>query len=69
MTDALQHHWLEYVMEDICLDLFTIAAFACGTIFEPRRQPGAIDTDKAPLLWDSWDFDGSIVPSKGMKFA
>ena len=32
-----------------------------------HRSSGAIDTDEAPLLWDSWDVDGSIVPSKDMK--
>jgi hypothetical protein len=58
MTDALQHHWLEsrlYLWRGL-------RALHAGKL-------GAIDTDKAPLLWDSWDFDGSIVPSKDMKFA
>jgi hypothetical protein len=33
------------------------------------RSSGAIDTDEAALLWDSWDFDVSIGPSKDMKLA
>lgn len=34
MTDALKHHWPEYLMEAACLGLFMISAFTFGTILE-----------------------------------
>jgi aquaporin Z len=34
MTDALKHHWPEYLMEGACLGLFMISAFTLGTILE-----------------------------------
>jgi aquaporin Z len=34
MTDALKHHWPEYLMEGTCLGLFMISAFTFGTILE-----------------------------------
>ncbi|HXV79859.1 MAG TPA: aquaporin [Candidatus Binatia bacterium] len=34
MTDALKHHWPEYLMEATCLGLFMISAFTFGTILE-----------------------------------
>ena len=34
MTDALKHHWPEYLIESICLGLFMISAFTFGTIPE-----------------------------------
>src|SRR6266404_7189326 len=34
MTDALKHHWLEYLMEATCLGLFMVSAFTFGTILE-----------------------------------
>src|SRR5437899_12273806 len=34
MTDALKHHWPEYLMEATCLGLFMVSAFTLGTILE-----------------------------------
>jgi len=34
MTDALKHHWPEYLMEAACLGLFMVSAFTFGTILE-----------------------------------
>jgi aquaporin Z len=34
MTNALKHHWPEYLMEGTCLGLFMISAFTFGTILE-----------------------------------
>jgi aquaporin Z len=34
MTDALKHHWPEYLMEATCLGLFMVSAFTFGTILE-----------------------------------
>ena len=34
MTEALKHHWPEYLMEAACLGLFMISAFTFGTILE-----------------------------------
>ena len=34
MTDALKHHWLEYLMEATCLGLFMVSAFTFGTVLE-----------------------------------
>jgi aquaporin Z len=39
MTEALRHHWPEYLIEGTCLGLFMISAFACGTIFEHPASP------------------------------
>jgi aquaporin Z len=39
MTDALKHHWPEYLMEAACLGLFMISAFAFGTILEHPASP------------------------------
>jgi aquaporin Z len=34
MTNALKHHWPEYLMEGTCLGLFMISAFTFGTVLE-----------------------------------
>ncbi len=34
MTDALKHHWPEYLIEAICIGLFMISAFTFATILE-----------------------------------
>ena len=34
MTEALKHHWPEYLIEAACLGLFMMSAFAFGTILE-----------------------------------
>jgi aquaporin Z len=34
MTDALKHHWPEYLMEAACLGLFMISAFTFGALLE-----------------------------------
>src|SRR5262249_53680945 len=39
MTDALKHHWSEYLMEAACLGLFMISAFTFGTILEHPASP------------------------------
>jgi aquaporin Z len=39
MTDALKHHWPEYLMEGTCLGLFMILAFTFGTILEHPSSP------------------------------
>ena len=41
MTDALKHHWPEYLMEGTCLGLFMVSAFTFGTILE---HPGFTDS-------------------------
>jgi aquaporin Z len=39
MTNALKHHWPEYLMEGTCLGLFMISAFTFGTILEYPASP------------------------------
>ena len=39
MTNALKHHWPEYLMEGTCLGLFMISAFTFGTILEHPASP------------------------------
>ncbi|MGH7816299.1 MAG: MIP/aquaporin family protein [Candidatus Binatia bacterium] len=39
MTDALKHHWPEYLIEAACLGLFMISAFTFGTILEHPASP------------------------------
>jgi aquaporin Z len=39
MTDTLQHHWPEYLIEAACLGLFMISAFTFGTILEHPSSP------------------------------
>jgi aquaporin Z len=39
MTDALKHHWPEYVIEGTCLGLFMISAFTFGAILEHPASP------------------------------
>ena len=41
MTDALKHHWPEYLIEGTCLGLFMISAFTFGTILEHPASPGS----------------------------
>jgi aquaporin Z len=39
MTNALKHHWPEYLMEGACLGLFMISAFTFGAILEHTASP------------------------------
>jgi aquaporin Z len=39
MTDALKHHWPEYLIEATCLGLFMVSAFTFGTILEHPASP------------------------------
>src|ERR687891_1087558 len=39
MTEALKHHWPEYLIEAACLGLFMISAFTFGTILEHPASP------------------------------
>jgi len=39
MTEALKHHWPEYLIEAVCLGLFMISAFTFGTILEHPASP------------------------------
>lgn len=39
MTDALKHHWPEYLIEAACLGLFMISAFGFGTLLEHPASP------------------------------
>jgi aquaporin Z len=39
MTDALRHHWPEYLIEAACLGLFMISAFAFGALLEHPASP------------------------------
>lgn len=39
MTNALKHHWPEYLMEGACLGLFMISAFSFGAILEHPASP------------------------------
>ena len=39
MTDALKHHWPEYLIEATCLGLFMVSAFIFGTILEHPASP------------------------------
>ena len=39
MTDALKHHWPEYLMESACLGLFMISALTFGAILEHPLSP------------------------------
>jgi aquaporin Z len=39
MTNALKHHWPEYLIEGTCLGLFMISAFTFGTILEYPASP------------------------------
>lgn len=39
MTEALKHHWPEYLIEAGCLGLFMISAFSFGTILEHPLSP------------------------------
>jgi aquaporin Z len=39
MTDALKHHWPEYLIEAACLGLFMMSAFTFGTILEHPASP------------------------------
>ena len=39
MTEALKHHWPEYLIEAACLGLFMMSAFAFGTILEHPASP------------------------------
>lgn len=39
MTEALKHHWPEYLIEAGCLGLFMISAFTFGTILEHPASP------------------------------
>jgi aquaporin Z len=39
MTEALKHHWPEYLMEATCLGLFMVSAFTFGTILEHPASP------------------------------
>jgi aquaporin Z len=39
MTNALKHHWPEYLMEAACLGLFMVSAFAFGTLLEHPASP------------------------------
>jgi aquaporin Z len=39
MTEALKHHWPEYLIEAACLGLFMISAFTFGTILEHPGSP------------------------------
>jgi aquaporin Z len=39
MTDALKHHWPEYLIEAACLGLFMISAFTFGTLLEHPASP------------------------------
>jgi aquaporin Z len=39
MTQALKHHWPEYLIEAACLGLFMISAFTFGTILEHPASP------------------------------
>ncbi|HEY6368763.1 MAG TPA: aquaporin [Candidatus Binatia bacterium] len=39
MTDALKHHWPEYLIEAACLGLFMMSAFTFGTILEHPNSP------------------------------
>jgi len=39
MTDALKHHWPEYLIEAACLGLFMISAFSFGTLLEHPSSP------------------------------
>jgi aquaporin Z len=39
MTEALKHHWPEYLIEAACLGLFMISAFTFATILEHPASP------------------------------
>ena len=39
MTDALRHHWPEYLIEAACLGLFMISAFTFGALLEHPASP------------------------------
>ena len=39
MTEALKHHWPEYLIEAICLGLFMISAFSFATLLEHPSSP------------------------------
>src|SRR5512147_1573794 len=39
MTNALKHHWPEYLMEAACLGLFMVSAFTFGTLLEHPASP------------------------------
>ena len=39
MTDALKHHWPEYLIEGVCLGLFMISAFSFGALLEHPASP------------------------------
>jgi aquaporin Z len=39
MTNALKHHWPEYLMEAACLGLFMVSAFTFGTLLEHPGSP------------------------------
>src|SRR5262245_46076192 len=39
MSEALRHHWPEYLMESACLGLFMVSAFAFGTLLEHPASP------------------------------
>lgn len=39
MTDALKHHWPEYLIEAVCLGLFMISAFTFGALLEHPASP------------------------------
>lgn len=39
MTDALKHHWPEYLIEASCLGLFMISAFSFGALLEHPSSP------------------------------
>jgi aquaporin Z len=39
MTEALKHHWPEYLIEGVCLGLFMISAFTFATILEHPDSP------------------------------
>lgn len=39
MTEALKHHWPEYLIEGTCLGLFMISAFTFGTLLEHPESP------------------------------
>ncbi len=39
MTEALKHHWPEYLIEAVCLGLFMISAFTFATILEHPASP------------------------------
>jgi aquaporin Z len=49
MTDALRHHWPEYLIEAACLGLFMISAFTFGVVLEHPASP-ARQAIPAPLL-------------------